>query len=163
MRRKKIIGDDEYSYLIQRLGEINNEEKLLASLSFNDAYKAHVLLPNSFLELMIYLKRENEKIDNKLCLYYKKLVSFSGIKLSYDDLIQLICQNDIPDFLLNDSCFLNFLPLIQELMDIKKANVFLYQYVDRLIQERDSLLSLKICYEKNKKKLINKKPIILKK
>lgn len=63
---KKIITEEEYDYALARIDFIMNEKTLLEKLSKTKIYNAHINLPGTFGELIINIKRENDKIDNAI-------------------------------------------------------------------------------------------------
>ncbi len=152
MKKNKIINEEEYNNIINRLEEIKKEEETLKELYTTKEYTAHIELPDNFWELLIALKRENAIIDEQLLLYSKKIKTSITQKIDYRDLMILIMNNEIPPELSSKKEFIDIFPKITDLTTKRNANEFLYNFISQMINEKDLLLAKKNNYEKLKNK-----------
>ena len=149
---KKVITDEDYVDVIKRLDYVKSEEEILKKLNESNNYNAHVDLPGSFGELLIYLKRRNSYIDECLELFAKIIINTFSLDIYYKDLVDILVTEGIDSkYLVNWDIYSKYQD-IKFLIEEKKANDRLYDYIEGLYSEKNNLISLRNKYESKTRK-----------
>lgn len=175
---KKEITLEEYNYALERLNFIENEQNLLKKIKETTNFQPHIKFPNSFIELIIILKKENDNLNRQINFTKKYFLQrFSDNKKVYekiesklDQLIFFLENDKLPSsinildtelipILNNYPSFDEIFITLKELTSKKVANTHIFNYINALEEERERMITIKTTYEKQhkpKKKNIKK-------
>ena len=178
---KKEITLEEYNHALERLEFIQSEQDLLKQIKETPNFQPHIKFPNSFIELIINLKKENDNLDSQINLLKKRFLhSFSDNKKIYEkveskleQLIFILNNEDLNNsintldtellpILNNYPTFDKLFQELKELTSKKIANNHLFNYINSLQEERDHMITVKAIYEKQQRKRSKQKKLIKK-
>ena len=153
MKKNNINTNElEYTIALNRLEEITKEENLLKEIAKTKNYTAHLKLTPTFPELLISIKRENDKIYQELIKYTKKLYISLEKKINYSELLTEVLNNNISNEWYQNKTTKELLTRIKELLKEQDANNYLFQYIYLLMYEKEELLERKNNYENKETK-----------
>lgn len=147
--KSKSLTEKEYSNYSTRLTEITQEKNLLQKVHPTKGYQAHLSLPSTCEELLIIIKRHNEQIDNQIkvnLLNLSLLFQTSPSPKNTNQLITLLLDPNkpLPAIIVNSQYYQD----IKNLITMKEANIYLYNYVHNLLEEEKHLTKITTQYQK---------------
>lgn len=177
--KKKEITLEEYQQAIETLTNIQKEKNLLKEIHYTQSYQCHFPLPETLDELLLTIKKENEKLDRQIQQTKKeflltlnippKITNSKNIELNnlideYLTTIRNSNNNNSSNFTLDTYHSLTLLPnfskfhhQIIKLNATKETNLTLKNHILTLKSQESNALTTKRNYERKTKKILSKR------
>lgn len=177
-KEQQLISEEEYQQALQKLKSIEEEQICSEELQITNKFQSYKSLPQSFEELLIYLKHENNSIKSQIAHLKKEFLESTNLpknaRTEIENKINLFIISisgstppsnltDIDPELLalqnNYPTFEPFITTIKELISQYEINTYLSSYIEELQAEQEQALTIKLKYEKQQKKIKTKKSL----